>query len=68
MLEDGGGNVTPVELHLNDGGSIISEGGDCPAFAFEPAMGRIPVGEEVQFVVKFSPLDMQDMRATFQCV
>ena len=69
MLDDSGGTVTPVgELHLNDAGSIISEGGDCPAFTFEPIMGKIPVGEEGHFVVKFSPLDVQDMHATFQCV
>ena len=69
MLDDSGGTATPVgELHLNDAGSIVSEGGDCPAFTFEPSMGKIAVGEEAHFVVKFSPLDVQDMHATFQCV
>ena len=69
LLDDSGGNVTPVgDLHLNDAGSIVSEGGDCPAFTFEPSMGKIAVGEEAHFVVKFSPLDVQDMHTTFQCV
>lgn len=68
-MDDSEGSSTPMaELHLNDAGSIISEGGPCPAFTIEPTSGKIPVGEEANFTVRYSPLDVRDINASFHCM
>jgi len=68
-VDDSEGGATLMgELHLNDAGSIISEGGPCPAFTIEPMSGKIPIGEEAHFTVRYSPLDVRDVNASFHCV
>lgn len=66
-LDDPLASVSHTSLQVNDNGSIISEGADVCPFTIEPTSGRIPPGEECEVVVKFSPLDVRQSEARFQC-
>ena len=57
----------PPELHLNETGSIVSEGGELMPFTITPLQGVIPLGEEANFTVRFSPLDVMDAECKFIC-
>lgn len=55
------------QLHLDDGGSVISEGGEMVPFSISPVSGQIDIGKEAIFTMRFSPLDVLDTQCTFRC-
>ena len=64
-----GSPLTPhsSNLHLDDRGSVVSEGGEMVPFSISPVSGQIAVGEEAVFTVRFSPLDVIEKQCTFRC-
>jgi len=57
----------PSHLHLDDSGSIVSEGGEVMPFTITPCSGQLPPGEEQSFFLRFSPLDVTTTECTFRC-
>lgn len=55
------------ELHLNETGSVVSEGGEMMPFTITPSRGHIFPGEEASFTLRFSPLDVLDLECRFKC-
>ena len=69
VVDSEGSPLTPhsSQLHLDDGGSVISEGGEMVPFSVSPVSGQIAVGEETIFTMRFSPLDVLETQCTFRC-
>ena len=70
VVVDGEGSpITPhsSQLHLDSEGSVVSEGGEVVPFSISPMSGRIRVGEEETFTMRFSPLDVVERLCTFRC-
>lgn len=70
VIVDGrGSSITPhsSQLHLDSGGSVVSEGGEMVSFSISPMSGQIGVGEEALFTMRFSPLDVVERQCTFRC-
>ena len=57
----------PSHLHLDDTGSIVSEGGEVMPFTITPSSGQLPPGGEQSFFLRFSPLDVTTTECTFRC-
>ena len=57
----------PSQLHLDDSGSIVSEGGEVMPFAIAPTSGQLPPGGEQNISLQFSPLDVTSTKCTFRC-
>ncbi|KAL5467034.1 hypothetical protein EMCRGX_G031201 [Ephydatia muelleri] len=51
----------------SDAGSSCSVGKEVSPFSVTPASGVILVGQETNFTVRFSPLDLVDMQCMFRC-
>lgn len=69
VVDGEGSPLTPhtSQLHLDDRGSVISEGGEVVPFSISPTSGQIAVGEETIFTMRFSPLDVLKRQCTFLC-
>ena len=57
----------PSHLHLDDVGSVMSEGGEVIPFTITPTQGQIAPGQEATFTLRFSPLDVRDAEYRFKC-
>ncbi len=57
----------PSQLHLDDAGSVVSEGGEVLPFTIEPVQGEIASGQEASFTLRFSPLDVREAVCRFRC-
>ena len=57
------GGMEPKPLNTDVGTS----GKDVLPFSVTPPIGLIPVGQEANLTVRFSPLDLVDMECVFRC-
>ena len=68
MTDSDGSTLTPhpSQLQVSDSGSVISEGGEVVPFTITPASGEIQPGSKITFTLRFSPLDVTNMRYLFK--
>ena len=69
IVDGEGSPFTPhtSQLHLDEEGSVVSEGGETVPFSISPVSGQISVGEEAMFTMRFSPLDVVEKHCIFIC-
>ena len=56
-----------VQLHLNEEGSIVSEGEEVAPFSITPCSGEVQPETQETFAIRFSPLDVGEMAYVFKC-
>ena len=69
IVDGDGSSLSPhsSQLHLDETGSVISEGGEVVPFSISPVSSEIAAGQEATFTMRFSPLDVLQKQCTFRC-